>query len=65
MSKTKSAAVLTIFDAPLMTKRGRNQVADWLRRQADMLVKDGEFYTPGRFTGRYAYRPAMDKKPKA
>lgn len=53
--REKSAAVVTIHSAPEMTARGRRQVAAWLRRHADMLVKDGKNYTRGRFTGRYLY----------
>jgi hypothetical protein len=48
--------VLTIFGAPAMTLKGRKQIAAWLRRHADMLVKEGANYTLGRFTGRYLYR---------
>ncbi len=51
----KSAAVLTIKDAPAMTKRGRKQIADWLRKQADWLEKDGAVYAD-RFRARYLYR---------
>lgn len=51
----KSAAVISIFSAPKMTAKGRRQIAAWLRRHADMLVKEGKNYTEGRFTGRYLY----------
>lgn len=51
----KTAAVVTIFNAPGMTPEGRKEVAAWLRCQAAMLVKDGPLYTEGRFTGRYIY----------
>lgn len=51
----KSAAVLTIKDAPDMTPRGRREVAAWLRQQADFLVSDGEHFAP-RFRARYLYR---------
>ena len=50
----KSAAVLTIKDAGEMTKRGRKNVADWLRRQAKFLEEDGHVYAP-RFRARYLY----------
>lgn len=53
--REKSAAIVTIYDAPRMTAKGRRQVAAWLRRHADILVKDGKDYTNGRFTGRYLY----------
>lgn len=47
----KSVAVLTVFDAPAMTPSGRKAIAEWLRRQARMLVKDGKLYAK-RYTGR-------------
>lgn len=52
----KSAAVLTVYAAPDMTAKGRRQIAAWLKRQADMLVKEGKNYAPKRFTARYLYR---------
>ena len=52
----KSAAIVTIKDAPKMSKQGRKNIAAWLRRQADMLVRSGTHYTNGRFTARYLYR---------
>jgi hypothetical protein len=55
VKKTKSAAVLSIFDAPNMTYRGRLEIAAWLHHQAHMLVRDGEEYAEGRFTARYRY----------
>jgi hypothetical protein len=55
MKKEKSAAIVTVFDAPKMTKRGRKEVAAWLRRQAEFLEKDGEEYA-GKFRARYLYR---------
>ena len=53
--KDKSAAVLTIKDAPKMTTQGRKDIAAWLRRQATQLLKHGPLYAD-RFTGRYIYR---------
>lgn len=53
--RAKRAAVVTIYDAPRMTARGRRQIAAWLRRRAAMLVKDGRNYTEGRFISRYLY----------
>jgi len=55
MTKQKSAAIVTIRDASLMTKRGRKAVAAWLRRHAVMLEQHGREYST-RFTGRYLYR---------
>lgn len=54
-AKEKTAAVLTVHHAALMTPTGRKKVAEWLRQQADSLIDDGKFYAP-RFTGRYLYR---------
>lgn len=54
-AKEKSAAVITIKAPGKMSKKGRREIAAWLRRHASMLVKDGDKYTDGRFTGRYLY----------
>ena len=51
----KSAAILTVKDAPKMTPRGRKQIATWLRRQAAFLESDGKRFA-SRFTARYLYR---------
>lgn len=53
--KTKSAAILTLKDAPLMNKRGRKNIAAWLRRQAGFLEKHADQLS-NRFTARYIYR---------
>lgn len=52
--KHKSAAVLTIRDAPKMGAKGKRDIANWLRRQADFLLKDGDQFA-NRFTARYLY----------
>jgi hypothetical protein len=52
----KSAAVVTIYRAPEMTKVGRRNVAAWLRRQADFLEKEYRNITPTRYRARYLYR---------
>ena len=52
--KEQSAAILTVKRAHEMTKRGRKQIAAWLRRQADFLEKDGDKFA-SRFTARYLY----------
>jgi hypothetical protein len=54
MSNLKSAAIVTIRDAEHMTAKGRRDIAAWLRKQADALVKDGKLYAK-RFTARYLY----------
>ncbi len=55
MAKEQTAAVLTIYKAPKMSPQGRKDIAEWLRRQAKALIKDGKLYTPTRFTARYIY----------
>ena len=45
-------AELKINRASDMTDAGRKQIADWLRKHADDLVKDGPQYAP-HFRGRY------------
>jgi hypothetical protein len=52
--KTSSAAVITVFKANKMTKKGRREVAKWMRRQADFLEKEGYVFS-ARFTARYLY----------
>lgn len=56
----KSAAVLTVNHPDVMTPQGRREIAAWLRRQAYMLVRDGDQYA-SRFTARYLYREAADE----
>lgn len=53
--KEKSAAILTIKDAPNMSKKGKAAIAKWLNQCAKNLVKDGHLYS-NRFTARYLYR---------
>ena len=55
MTKEKSAAILTIKDAPAMTRKGRKDIASWLRRQAQFLEQHGQEFSH-RFTGRYLYK---------
>lgn len=52
--KTKSAATITIHDAPNMTKRGRRSIAAWMRKQAAFLETGGDKLSK-RFTARYLY----------
>ena len=56
MSAQESAAIITIKQPGKMTPKGRRDIAAWLRRHAEMLVKEGKNYTEGRFTGRYLYK---------
>jgi len=53
-TKPKSAAILTIKDAPRMTTRGRNRIATWLERQAGFLRRNAKQLSP-RYTARYLY----------
>jgi len=52
--KLKSAAIVTVFDAPNMTARGRKAVAKWLRKQAEFVEKYGKELDK-RFRARYLY----------
>jgi hypothetical protein len=54
-SKEKSAAIVTIKDAPNMTPAGRKRIAQWLRRQASFLERHAKELSP-RFVARYLYR---------
>ena len=54
MKKEKSAAIVTIFDAPSMTKKGKREIANWLRKHAKWLEEDGDKYSK-LFRGRYLY----------
>lgn len=51
----KSAAIVTIKDAPKMTKKGRREVAAWLRKTAETLLEYGDELAPT-FRARYIYR---------
>ena len=50
----RSAAIVTIRDAAKMTKKGRRQIAEWLKRTAADLVELGHKYDGG-FRARYLY----------
>ena len=57
MSKPeKSAAILTLQKPGAMTKKGRAEIAAWLRKQASNLVRYGEKYNDtGPFRAKYYY----------
>lgn len=56
MSETATrAATLTIKSPGKMTKRGRKDIARWLRELADALEEQGEQYTDGHFTAGFNY----------
>lgn len=50
----KTAAILTIRDADKMTKKGRREIADWLRARADDLIEHGD-QLAATFCARYYY----------
>lgn len=50
----KSAVVLTIKDAADMTDNGRRDIAKWLDRQKQFLLKNNKELSR-RFTARYLY----------
>jgi hypothetical protein len=47
MSKDKVSACVTFTDAARLSPRGRKEIALWLRRQADGLIREGDNYAPG------------------
>lgn len=56
MATERSAAVLTIKDAPAMTDKGARQIAQWLRRQAAMIERPRERKAlADRYRARYLY----------
>ena len=55
MKKDKTAAILTIKDAPKMNSKGRKRIAAWLRSRAALLEKHADLMAT-RFTSRYIYR---------
>lgn len=50
----KVAASVFIYDASAMTRKGRKEIAGWLRAHAAWLLKEGDNYAK-RFRGRYFY----------
>jgi hypothetical protein len=55
MTKAKKVASLSIKAPGKMTKRGREDIAGWLRGLASRLEKKGDTLTDGRFTAGYSY----------
>lgn len=55
-----AAAAVTIHEAGEMTKRGRAEVAQWLRHQAEALETDGADYAD-LFRARYLCTPERRK----
>jgi hypothetical protein len=44
----------TNIDAPNMTPKSKRDIANWLRKQAKALIKDGNLYSP-KCISRYLY----------
>lgn len=57
IAKEKVAASVHIHGAPRMTPEGRKEIAVWLRKHANWLLKEGTNYAE-RFRGRYMYPSA-------
>lgn len=58
--KSVSAAILTVHRAPDMTRKGRKQIAKWLRSCADHLETYGELYDR-KFVARWCYTSQAPK----
>ena len=43
--KKKCAATLTIHDTAMMTPSGKKEIAEWLKKQAKMIMKEGSNYS--------------------
>ena len=56
LDNEKSIATIVIKAPGKMTAAERKDIATWLRRHAEHLLKHGKEYTEGRFTGRYIAR---------
>jgi hypothetical protein len=50
----KSAAILTIHNAADMTAKGKKDIAKWIDRQKEILLKNNKELS-GRYTARYLY----------
>lgn len=50
----KIVASIMIHDAAMMTPKGKKDIADWLKKQAKMLLKEGDNYTT-RFRAAFYY----------
>lgn len=54
-TKESVVAMLTIQKAGTRTPQERKQIAEWLRMQAETLLKEGKNYTEGRYVARFIY----------
>ena len=59
MSNHRTAAIITIRAADQMTPEGRNDIATWMRKQADFLCEHGDEYSK-EFRARYLYKDHND-----
>lgn len=53
--KAKCVALLTVKSPGKMTKRGRKDIAMWLRGRAELIERRGDTLTDGRFTSGFNY----------
>lgn len=52
----KKVATMTIWGIGKMSKRGRKDIAEWLRHRASEVENNGDAYTEGRFRAGFEYR---------
>ena len=55
MKKSRQVASLAIRGPGKMLARERKDIAAWLRKTADDLLRSGDGYTEGRFTAGFHY----------
>lgn len=53
--KTKTAAVLTVYDAAKMSAKGRRDIIRWLERQTETIKNEHQSLAK-RWTARYLYQ---------
>ena len=52
MNNEKAIAIFKVKDAGKMTSKGREDIAEWMRKQAEELIKGGSNYNR-HFIARY------------
>lgn len=57
MASTCTAAIVTVRDVSSMTKRGRKDIATWLRRQADLVESEESKSLASRYSARFSFVP--------
>lgn len=50
--KQVARAILTIKNPGMMTPTGLEEIATWLRKEANGLLKQGDAYSKSKFTAR-------------